>query len=424
MSFARYTKSLESEEFSLQSNTHIPLTVSATQDQTVDNTLNLSVTNPNSYAVKYKIKENDDLYTITYSTTSEEFLTIDAGSTVSLQVTIEGKDDVVYDEMQKDELGNWYETIDISLDEMGPYDATQVQIASGIKIYLQKSLKNYIIANAGEIVEYQENTVFSGPSSSSEASLCSIIDSVSGETIYFYRGNVTNNYVEFAGLTWRILRLNTDGSIRLILDDTASGVSTAYMSENTTSSDTIADVIDKIKWQNSLAYSTLGDWYQSNIINSGYDDYVVTSDYCFDTSYEYSESTVAGDCYYFGTYLRLGVDGNRYIPTFSTDNGLIQGKYGLITGDEILYAGGYWNQGNTSYFLYDGNTSWIMSPSFWDYEFHYKIGIMHFVSNGAISDWPSSDTVLEELGLRPVISIRGDLEMTGTGLSGNPYKYK
>ena len=37
-------------------------------------------------------------------------------------------------------------------------------------------------------------------------------------TSYFYRGTVRNNYVDFAGFTWRIVRINGDASVRLILD--------------------------------------------------------------------------------------------------------------------------------------------------------------------------------------------------------------
>jgi len=37
-------------------------------------------------------------------------------------------------------------------------------------------------------------------------------------TSYVYRGTVTNNYVSFAGFTWRVVRINGDGSVRLILD--------------------------------------------------------------------------------------------------------------------------------------------------------------------------------------------------------------
>ena len=37
---------------------------------------------------------------------------------------------------------------------------------------------------------------------------------------YYFRGNVTNNYVSFAGFFWRIVRINGDGSMRLIYDGT------------------------------------------------------------------------------------------------------------------------------------------------------------------------------------------------------------
>ena len=33
---------------------------------------------------------------------------------------------------------------------------------------------------------------------------------------YYYRGSVTNNNVKFAGLDWKIIRINGDGSIRMI----------------------------------------------------------------------------------------------------------------------------------------------------------------------------------------------------------------
>jgi len=37
---------------------------------------------------------------------------------------------------------------------------------------------------------------------------------------YVYRGNVIDNYVDFAGFIWRVVRINGDGSVRLILDGT------------------------------------------------------------------------------------------------------------------------------------------------------------------------------------------------------------
>ena len=39
---------------------------------------------------------------------------------------------------------------------------------------------------------------------------------------YYYRGNVTNNYVLFADKYWRIVRINGDGTVRVIYDGTSA----------------------------------------------------------------------------------------------------------------------------------------------------------------------------------------------------------
>ena len=39
---------------------------------------------------------------------------------------------------------------------------------------------------------------------------------------YYYRGNVTNNYVKFADKYWRIVRYNGDGTVRVIYDGTTT----------------------------------------------------------------------------------------------------------------------------------------------------------------------------------------------------------
>ena len=40
-----------------------------------------------------------------------------------------------------------------------------------------------------------------------------------GDATYYFRGAVENNYVKFAGQTWRIVRVNEDGTIRIIMQD-------------------------------------------------------------------------------------------------------------------------------------------------------------------------------------------------------------
>ena len=40
----------------------------------------------------------------------------------------------------------------------------------------------------------------------------------SGKPVYYYRGNVDNNYVLFANSCWRIIRTTETGGVKLILD--------------------------------------------------------------------------------------------------------------------------------------------------------------------------------------------------------------
>ena len=39
-----------------------------------------------------------------------------------------------------------------------------------------------------------------------------------GENTYYYRGSVSSNYVKFGGYYWRVIRVNGDGTVRLIYD--------------------------------------------------------------------------------------------------------------------------------------------------------------------------------------------------------------
>ncbi len=59
-------------------------------------------------------------------------------------------------------------------------------------------------------------TVKIGAAETEKSLVCSAPDEY-GKS-YYFRGNVSNNYVKFANLYWRIVRINGDNSIRLIYD--------------------------------------------------------------------------------------------------------------------------------------------------------------------------------------------------------------
>jgi len=104
-----------------------------------------------------------------------------------------------------------------------------------------KTLNSSILARAmDETITDAEKTIYDESFDSSN------ITGVSGETerklitveddygiSYVYRGAVKDNYVNFAGFTWRIVRINGDGSIRLILDGTLDKTCVEYNEDNT-----------------------------------------------------------------------------------------------------------------------------------------------------------------------------------------------
>ena len=105
-------------------------------------------------------------------------------------------------------------------------------------------------------------------------------------TSYYYRGAVRNNYVSFAGFTWRIIRRNGDGSVRLIY----SGKST---------SDTGASVTIGSSQYNSKYWDPAYVGYKynekfslhENNETTGYDWFTNTTKYNFGTGYTFDEST-------------------------------------------------------------------------------------------------------------------------------------
>ena len=81
----------------------------------------------------------------------------------------------------------------------------------------------------GNITVNEGTPTFSNVATTDEG-VYKVSDPVYGGYSYYWRGAVTNSYVKFAGKCWRIVRINGDGSMRLIYDGAtchANGTSTA-----------------------------------------------------------------------------------------------------------------------------------------------------------------------------------------------------
>lgn len=220
-----------------------------------------------------------------------------------------------------------------------------------------------------------------------------------GNTFYF-RGNVKNNYVYFANKMWRIVRINGDGTVKIILDENADK-SNVY-------EETLSDRINSLaKKSNNKIYSYLELWYQNNL--KDYDKYIALSKYCVDLTKEKDN---------MANYNRINISNN---PTFNCLGETYSSKIGTLSVDEVIYAGASINEQNQYYYLYNSNikdTWWTMSA--------FKDGVegLYFYeisSNGEILMNSTGDV---SKGIRPVINLNENIEMTGEGTLENPYKVK
>ena len=249
---------------------------------------------------------------------------------------------------------------------------------------------------------------------------------------YYFRGAVENNYVKFAGYYWRIVRINGDGSVRIIYDGTsahANGESSTDRQIGTSAYNnsynqsyyvgyTYQTGAQRPSTQNSGTVSTikgvLDNWYSTNIANKGYDDKIVSSSgFCNDRNTRSGDSWVASEStFYYAAYDRVY---ESIQPTLkcSNTNDIYTTKVGLITADEVMYAGAG-SIYNTSYYLYTGQNYWTMSP----YEYDGWASVFIVYSYGNLD---SSRRVNSTYGVRPVINLSADVTLTGSGTATDPY---
>lgn len=228
---------------------------------------------------------------------------------------------------------------------------------------------------------------------------------------YYFRGNVTNNYVSFANRLWRIVRVNGDETVRLILQDSleakefnTSKNSTSYAGYTINSGEEI---------ENSTIKTTLDTWYQENIVNSNLNNFVATSKYCNDTT-SYSEKYHI----YYNGYNRIAKNTTPSLICQDNSEGF-GGKYrlkvGLLSADELVMAGALYDNANPSFYLNNNTDFYTMTPS--DY-YYYSAYMMFLKADGTLDDV----SVSQKKAIRPVISLKASTVVVGDGTIENPYK--
>ena len=187
-------------------------------------------------------------------------------------------------------------------------------------------------------------------------------DTSKGRT-YYFAGNPTDNWVRWAGFYWRIIRINEDGTIRMIYQGTSAnttGSNTQIQTSafNNSSYDSNAGVGFKYTTNNvhgtgtnSTMLGVLNTWYQNNLASYA-DDLDGNAGFCGDREPSTSSSSSNGSggtgttTTYYGAYIRLitnkapsfecASDSDLYTTSGSEEgNGALTYPIGLITADEV-----------------------------------------------------------------------------------------
>ena len=308
-------------------------------------------------------------------------------------------------------------------------------------------LKDAILANAkrGEGTPNFSNTSCTNANDGSnceEQTVGLYEEQTSLGTTYYFRGDVEDNYLIFADKYWRIIRVNEDGSVRIIYNGEKSEVdalgretvlANGYYSGDFTQieSSTFNNLSDKSYYvgftytinnqrpsnpntgESSTIKEILDSWYISSL--QQYDSKIVSAPgFCNDRNTRSGDNWVTSETdFYYAAYERT--NGN---PTFecSNSNDLYITKIGLISADEVIYAGGTDNNSNYGYYLYTGDYYWTISPSYFDGYYAYMFSVDY-------DGYLFNDYIDNTYGVRPVINLSADIPLiSGNGTISTPYK--
>ena len=263
---------------------------------------------------------------------------------------------------------------------------------------------------------------------------------------YYYRGSILNNNVYFGGYYWQIIRINGNGTIRLLYNG-----KTTKNSDNSIENSAFNELYDNpayagymygndlntrdnlIKNENSSTIKLkLDEWFKLNIIDKGLEKYIGDGGFCNDRSIVSGDGVSTSETTGFSANYRVSSNAPTFTcknineDLFTTSNAIIGNKaliysIGLITTDELIFAGMSNGISNVHFYAYSANHYWTMSPAIYS---PYHNSLLHFFprsSSGRID----YDRVNYNFSVRPVINLKADVEISGgIGTINDPYTIK
>ena len=173
----------------------------------------------------------------------------------------------------------------------------------------------------------------------------------------------------------------------------------------------------------------LDNWYKTNIVGTTNEQYLADNIFCNDRSISSNKPSSSYNNLGYGTnatvyrwfYFADSSYNNKMILTCpqqndaftvsdtTKGNGALTYPVGLLSTDEIVLAGG-WNEENSGYYLYSGQSWWASSP-------HIFAGNYAYVRVG--NSYGSAGNIF---GVRPVFNLKAEVLAQGTGTASDPYR--
>ncbi len=325
-------------------------------------------------------------------------------------------------------------------------------------------------------VIYKESTYRETPESTGSEN--------NNKDVYYFAGNVRDNWVSFGGYMWRIIRTNEDGSVRLLYHGFSTIDVEAYIGNspyNSIDNNTIYSgymygtagsiANNRKNTTSSKIKTTIDNWYKTNIFDKNYDGYVSkTAIYCNDRasgqyassgvmnyaarerlqeirnngripSYQCGQNTMGGYTTINGqwqilsgpyTSSKADVADKFSANTGSGGNGKLQYGVALMTADEVSFAGGVRDKKApyTYYYLNGLDNSSIGNRDMWTMT-PYGMGSFDsaMIFNVQLSDVNAgmldNRNAIGSLHIRPVLSLKSCIEWkSGDGTPESPYEVK
>ena len=397
---------------------------------TTDNKYLIAAVEPGTHTIYVKDKEGN--------VRGSKEITIKKGSTAS----VDGTNITVTNDSQ---------TINVDITAIATTLTIDVGVPKDYMPFEEGTLAYNILNNAkinanGTIFSKEPLTISAQAVSGENEKTLSIAEDDYG-TSYYYRGSVTDNYMEFNNMCWRIVRIEGDGSVKIIL--AKEGLCSTITSSDTTSAlinngtkipygyKDDANYKHRFDYENSTdgLYSTLKTWYTSSGLESKKSQ-LKNEKWCLGGSdsyrYNYSTGILLTDAevkelennnryYYYTSGKRLNGVGVEKSATLkcSSEEDNVNDYIGTITADEVTFAGGQAGYSNKFYYLYDNAQSsyWSLSRSGFDVTSD-KAFCISFGSN------LSTEEARNYINLaRPAITLAtGTKISSGNGTISNPYK--